>query len=273
MTDLCLLDMSGKQCLQLKSGKNWVGRDVACDICINDRLLSRKHAVIGVAQKGVVVCDLNSTNGTLENFKRIRGAHPLKIGDAVTFGELTYRLAITGMPLRETLLGRDRGRDSYSISDPGGESAALRESWPLPPGWGWRPGQTVPELAEFEGDAKLASIIDQVRAEVDETTRAVLAFPSRAGGQSRYLPLIGSGPWTLGREDTCDLVVNEETVSQRHARIKRDGGGWLIEDLGAKNGLKVDGVRVRKARLEDTSSVRLGMVSTVFVCLEASTLV
>lgn len=270
MTELCLLDMKGKQSLKLKAGKNWVGRDPDCEIHIDHRLLSRRHAVIGLARNQVAIRDLNSTNGTMVNFKRIHAAHPLVIGDAVTFGELTYRLAVVGIPLRETLLGRSPYNSSYSVRDEGGDGTALREDWPLPHSWGTQTHQVLATPLPSE-DNRVKAIVTDALANLSRDALALLVFPNSTGGRTQgYLPLYGKGPWVIGRDDRCDLVVYEETVSLRHARIVKDKDGWVIEDLGSKNGLQVNGVVFRKTRLGPNCALRLGLVHSVFVSMTKS---
>ena len=45
----------------------------------------------------------------------------------------------------------------------------------------------------------------------------------------------------IGRSPDCDIVVRDATVSRHHAVLRRDGDGWLLEDLGSKNGTGVNG--------------------------------
>ena len=39
-----------------------------------------------------------------------------------------------------------------------------------------------------------------------------------------------------------DVVVDDPTVSRRHARVTRDGRGFHVEDLNSSNGTRVNGV-------------------------------
>ena len=45
---------------------------------------------------------------------------------------------------------------------------------------------------------------------------------------------------TIGREAGCDLVVQDETVSGRHAKIEREGSELFITDLKSSNGTTVN---------------------------------
>ena len=59
------------------------------------------------------------------------------------------------------------------------------------------------------------------------------------------VPLRGSGPWTLGRaqSDSPELAPFD-TVSRRHAAIRRGHGALVVTDLHSSNGTYVDGRRL-----------------------------
>lgn len=63
---------------------------------------------------------------------------------------------------------------------------------------------------------------------------------------------------TLGRAPDCDLVLNHESVSRAHARFSREGDGWKVEDLGSKNGIRVNTFRVECERIRDGDRIDLG---------------
>ena len=62
-----------------------LGRAPGCDITLDDRNVSRRHAEVRRRGPVVVLVDLESTNGTIVNGRRIR-EHPLADGDHITLG-------------------------------------------------------------------------------------------------------------------------------------------------------------------------------------------
>jgi pSer/pThr/pTyr-binding forkhead associated (FHA) protein/NADPH-dependent 2,4-dienoyl-CoA reductase/sulfur reductase-like enzyme len=55
---------------------------------------------------------------------------------------------------------------------------------------------------------------------------------------------IKGGSVTVGRDPSCDVTINDLTVSRRHAELRRDGDQWRITDLGSTNGTEVRGEAV-----------------------------
>ncbi len=56
-----------------------------------------------------------------------------------------------------------------------------------------------------------------------------------------------------------DILLDDRQVSEVHARIRRLAGNrWLLEDAGSKNGVQVNGQRVRRALLLDGDVVEIG---------------
>lgn len=62
----------------------------------------------------------------------------------------------------------------------------------------------------------------------------------------------------IGRDATCDIVLDDPQVSRRHATIVSDNGVYWIRDLGSTNGMTLNGVAVKDAQLRDGDMIRLG---------------
>lgn len=71
---------------------------------------------------------------------------------------------------------------------------------------------------------------------------------------------------TLGRDASADVLIDHPTVSRRHARIVRTPSGWILTELGSRNGTKVNGKRLLGlTRLKPGDRIRLGRVTIDFL--------
>jgi hypothetical protein len=63
----------------------------------------------------------------------------------------------------------------------------------------------------------------------------------------------------IGRSEECEVTLEDPLVSRRHARIVFEGDEASIEDLGSRNGVRVNGKPLRGTRsLTDGDRVRIG---------------
>ena len=49
---------------------------------------------------------------------------------------------------------------------------------------------------------------------------------------------------TLGRDETCEVVLPDDRISRQHARISFEGDGYVLRDLGSRNGTYLNGRRI-----------------------------
>lgn len=89
-----------------------------------------------------------------------------------------------------------------------------------------------------------------------------------ASGNEREVE-IGRAPFNLGRQSDNDLVLLDNRISRRHARILKDERGYLIEDLGSRHGTFVNGERVQSAVLKGGDQVSLGVVDSYQILFSA----
>lgn len=76
--------------------------------------------------------------------------------------------------------------------------------------------------------------------------------------QGGEYPLAQSGDLVIGRSSELDLVLIEDMVSRKHARITLASGGITIADLGSTNGTFVNGEKVRRAQLKEGDRILIG---------------
>jgi hypothetical protein len=76
--------------------------------------------------------------------------------------------------------------------------------------------------------------------------------------QGGEYPLEEGRTVTVGRSSELDMVLVEEMVSRRHARITVERGEITIEDLGSTNGTFVNGEKIQRAPLDEGDRVLIG---------------
>jgi hypothetical protein len=72
---------------------------------------------------------------------------------------------------------------------------------------------------------------------------------------------------TVGRAAGCEVVIDDDSVSARHARLEYDLGAWRITDLASTNGTAIEGVRLAPdvpTPLPYGATVRFGGVKLQF---------
>lgn len=79
-------------------------------------------------------------------------------------------------------------------------------------------------------------------------------------GQAKTYDL-KNGDNVLGRLPECDIQIESNMVSRKHARVFSKGTDFLIEDLGSGNGTFVNGLKVEQAQvLKSNDRIKLGPV-------------
>jgi hypothetical protein len=106
-------------------------------------------------------------------------------------------------------------------------------------------------------------------------TSAISAEEARKHGLAREIvelvledgayPLEGRGPWSIGRSEENDIVIQDPNVSRRHARLLRSENGFVVEDLGSTNGTLLDSAPIDHERIENGDELTFGGITARFV--------
>lgn len=75
---------------------------------------------------------------------------------------------------------------------------------------------------------------------------------------------LAEGVISLGRSSTATIVLDDISVSRRHAEVRRDPDGYRIVDVGALNGTYVNDMAVEEALLAHGQEIRIGRFKLVF---------
>lgn len=63
--------------------------------------------------------------------------------------------------------------------------------------------------------------------------------------------------FSIGRDSGNAVEIRDKRVSRRHARLFIAQGEWWVEDLSSSNGTYLDGKRITRSRLLDSSVLQL----------------
>lgn len=69
---------------------------------------------------------------------------------------------------------------------------------------------------------------------------------------------VGDDPVCIGRMPECEVMLSDQNVSRRHAEVRRQGGEFVVVDLGSTNGTRVNGSGVKERRLVDGDEITVG---------------
>ena len=70
---------------------------------------------------------------------------------------------------------------------------------------------------------------------------------------------------TIGRDEGVDVLIDNPSVSRQHARVRREGEAWVVEDLGSSNGTFMHGERIEGPRpIQPGQEIGFGKFSVVF---------
>jgi hypothetical protein len=76
--------------------------------------------------------------------------------------------------------------------------------------------------------------------------------------QGGEFPIVPDKQILVGRSSDLDMVLVEDMVSRKHARIAMQQDQIWIEDLGSTNGTFVNGEKIKRARLKEGDRVLIG---------------
>lgn len=281
-------------------GEMRVGRSTDCDVTIEDPRVSRNHALLRVEEPKVMLEDLGSANGTLVNGLKLVGSVELANGDDLQFDKYKFRLVITGAPAAaaadsDATIVAPMGDDATIVAPM--EPAAAPEPSPRPPEPAPepspqpepaaraeekpKPAATPPLSAELPGSwvdsgtgehtqfLSMDSVAETAPAQVGRSSdlpHLLVVSDGEVADVMELEPGNGSEPdvWEIGREDSCEIMLQEPSVSARHAQLIHQGGRWRLVNLVSANGIYVNGEKRLTAYLADGDQIRLGLVNLVF---------
>lgn len=145
-------------------------------------------------------------------------------------------------------LGRYRLTGRVEVVDTPARAGSRNASRPAPPGSA--PARSEPPRHQRPG-------IDRTQV-ISSAPRATLQLVVRSGSsQGHHAPVTGKRV-TIGRQSSCDLTIDDGTVSREHAALVKRGDAWWVIDLGSTNGTRVNGVQAAEHPVAPGDRVEFG---------------
>lgn len=247
--------------LSLGQGEQLVlGRGEGCTLRVANASVSDHHCVLERIGTMWSIRDTGSKNGTWLNGRRLGPSEqlPLKFGTKLMLGEAQF-----------LFLGPD---DCYDLVQELSKEPRIRPR----------------SIAKFRADFKQAGTPEAILAAFPGPFLVVQA-PAGHGEATQ----VTTNTVTLSREELSKTVnrnvadavfdlsrhtlvrIGRATVTQihlplgaisnLHAALVREGDGWVVQDLGAKNGTYLWGDRLEgRRKIESGTEVTLGNIKSIF---------
>jgi len=84
---------------------------------------------------------------------------------------------------------------------------------------------------------------------------------------------LAAGTTLVGRASSCDLVINDTSVSRRHAQVAVTDGTCVVTDLGSRNGTYINGDQIESGELRDGDRLVVGEVQLRLRCAASSNII
>ncbi|MFC4030534.1 FHA domain-containing protein [Streptomyces polygonati] len=259
-----VLEWNGRTVTLDASRSYSLGRDPRADVVFEDARVSWRHATVRRGDRGWLIEDLGSTNGTYLQGRRVQQTE-VGPGSAVHLGNATDgpRLDFRGEAAPQAAAGAVAGASAGIAQQPQYQQPHYQQAQAQAPSYA-EPAQGLPRAAPLA----------QPRPRAQAQVPGPLAQPPAPQAQPRpQAPSGGAGdrnPTTfhrlalgrvmrIGRALENELVVSDLQVSRYHAEFRaHPDGRYEIVDLGSHNGTYVNGRAVQRHLLVPNDIVGVG---------------
>ncbi|WP_101757802.1 FHA domain-containing protein [Oceanicoccus sp. KOV_DT_Chl] len=245
------------------NGEVIVGRGSASDLVIDQDRLSRKHARLSAGDGAVLVEDLGSTNGTYVNDTKVDGPVLAKNGDIIKFDSFAYEVSVIG--------GIDDTDATISGDVTSNEEVleAKTQVFTPPKSWALDTNQSTEGTQVMSVDMMrkntAADTGDEVVDDIDVDVPVLVCLGGDLKGKVfKFNTRDKLTKWEIGRADSCEIQIDDGSVSTNHAQLIHEGKRWKLIDLMSANGTYVNDNKGLTSYLSSGDKVRFGQVEFLF---------
>ena len=123
-------------------------------------------------------------------------------------------------------------------------------------------GSAVDDVAD-PGESRAGHTPPERRPSSPAELLPAVTAPPRAWIRALNGPQLGEdyelvGHTTIGRSMSCDVSIDDPSISRRHCTVHWEDGQLILEDGGSQNGTWVNHTRVQRCSLRDGDVIRMG---------------
>jgi pSer/pThr/pTyr-binding forkhead associated (FHA) protein len=239
-----------------------LGRSMQCDIAVDSGLLSRQHAALYIGDhEKVTIKDLDSTNGTYVNGVRVSFPVQLDHGDIIGMGDENFVLIDADKDEAKDLEHESLFNRVMHMQESTGHRTMIGAvnfaSGKTANGTTPKPDTEAQWVARILGQKKLdANRIPAVLLVKTGIKKDMLI--------ELKLPMGAEKEWSIGRNQLCDVVLEDPTVSNIHAFIQWENGCWEIQDNQSTNGILLNGKKINRSLFQTGDQLSIGNIGLIF---------
>jgi pSer/pThr/pTyr-binding forkhead associated (FHA) protein len=212
--------------LKLDADEILIGRDKTCTVVLTEPSVSRNHARISREGSLYFLEDVGSAYGTRVNGQALPKGEKRLLRNGDVIAVGTFDVTFTRL---------------LEVSSPG-------------PGDG------------REGTAAMArAVMKDVMRGMSNGSAPHLIVLNGPHKDDKH-DVVEAKELVVGRADECHIVFADDLTSRKHAKIRRDWSGTHVEDLGSRNGVKVNQKLIKgPVTLKDRDEVEIGGTRMLYV--------
>lgn len=130
-----------------------------------------------------------------------------------------------------------------------------------------RPADHTIVLSKIDPHQDAPGPADDTVVDLGSLPGGIASLVVRSGSQAGTTFGLTAAETRLGRHPDSEIMLDDITVSRRHARISRGPSGYTIVDDGSLNGTYVNAQRVERAELRQGDEIQVGKFRLVFFAL------
>ncbi len=196
----------------------FLGREDTNQLVLPDKNISRRHAKVLPVESGYAVIDLDSSNGTFVNRRRIYERTALESNDEIRVGgyDVLFQMLDQAVSGERTVVADEAIEDENTIA--------------------------------VETEEELQAVIER------QYPKLIVISENNYGTEYE----LRESFMTIGRARGNHIVIADDSISREHAALRISGEKVKVDDMGSTNGILVNGQQKESAVLNPNDVLTVG---------------